>query len=174
MVFVPYMAHTSSNVAYRTFYSHIYVRNIMILDSICQQIQTWNTLKRFFFFSMSDIIGKGSQVKHCSFLTFSCFYPHTFCKGKPNISVFSRTIPTLPLLSLIRHAVTFHLFQLPACQLIYTRFHIFQPARLQSPFTCHTASTLIGVHIIFPSTEGRLHRFQVQTCLQTTSSRMFC
>lgn len=30
MVFVPYMAHTSSNVAYRTFYSHIYVLNIMI------------------------------------------------------------------------------------------------------------------------------------------------
>lgn len=171
MVFVPYMAHTSSNVAYRTFDSHIYVLNIMILDSICQQIQTWNTFKRFFF-SMS-LLGKVPK-SNTALLTFSCLYPHTFCRGKPNISVFSHTIPTLWLLTLIRHAVTFHLFQLPTwSQLIYTRFHICQPPRFHSPFTCHIASTLIGVHIISPSTEGWLHHFQVQTCLQTASSQMF-
>lgn len=144
----------------------------MILDSICQQIQTCNTLKILFFFPCQTLLGKVPK-SNTALLTFSCLYPDTFCRGKPNISVFSRTIPTLRLLSLIRHAVTFHLFQLLACQLIYTRFHIFQPPRLHSPFTCHIASTLIGVHIISPSTEGRLHHFQEQTCLQTTSSRMF-
>lgn len=139
MVFVPYMAHTSSDVAYRTYSSFLF-------SYLCPK-----------YYDFGFYLSADSNLKYFRFLRFYV------------LTLFAEESQT----SHIRHAVTFHLFQLLPCQLIYTQFHIFQPPRLHSPFTCHIASTLIGVHSISPSTEGRLHHFQEQTCLQNASSWMF-